>query len=451
MKTPFLLLSVFLQLALLFFNGTPSGLAFVDAASNDISCPDHCRTAENETAGTHDVFRIFYVILVHNQESLDDAVHLFRAIRDPRNIIAIHVDAKARHLLTTHDNNQPPPLLLREIEACPCGSQVKVDSVHDVQWSQWSMNLPTFWGLEVAVTEFPNQWDVFVNLAGNTLPVFTTDTMAAILQDLPYNFVTSSSCETGLRPTNVYEFPRYWHKRRHYTVDDTEPDPVLFYTDQQGRKQNQTIEIHFGSQWVILQREFCEWLVQEMRRPDSMASVLAAHLRESGKKMTDETYLATLIMHTAQFNSTLPQVDEDEYLLWRNQTSSRIRDIRYERMDEHVPTAFGYLWEDQRYDVPEKSRAGKPRPWGPYYLGVYDLANIRASGALFVRKISTAIDPNMVRIFPVSSSEDIPDIDWPDEVLIADKPRWKERLRAIYEASQSEVEREAVETDDEEL
>jgi hypothetical protein len=89
------------------------------------------------------------------------------------------------------------------------------------------MNLPTLWGMQVAVEEYNDQWDVFINLAGDNLSVYTADSMAVQLEQLPYNFVTSSSCETGLLPSSVYLFPTWWHKRAHYTRQDTEPDPVF--------------------------------------------------------------------------------------------------------------------------------------------------------------------------------------------------------------------------------
>ena len=415
-----------------------------DDGEDALVCPLKCRPPSLRNAKLGGA-RIFYLIIVHNEKSMEDAVHLFRTIRDPRNVIAIHLDLKARHLL----ERKEPMQLIREIEECPCGSLVRIDAVHDVKWSHYSMNLPTFWGMEIAVKEFSNQWDVFINLAGNTLPVYTTDTMAMMLKELPYDFVTSSSCETGLLPTNVYEFPSFWHKRRHYTLDDTEPDQTFHFTDERGVTRNATIQIYFGSQWVIFQHKFVKWFVDEMERPDSLATLLAEHLRTSGRLMTDETFLSTLIMYADQSLVSLPRVGDNHILLWNNGTGSGIKDVRFERMDEHVPTAFGSFWTQQRYDVPEKSSVEQPRPWGPYYLGVYDLANIRESGALFVRKISSAIDANLIHLLPVESREDIPLIQWPEEVLITKKPNWSERVRELYETVK-QIDKE-VEPDDEEL
>jgi len=72
-----------------------------------------------------------------------------------------------------------------------------------------------------------------------------------------------------------------------------------------------------------------------------------------------------------------------------------------------------------------------PHVWGPYFLGVYDLANIKVSGALFVRKVSVSVDPNLYRVLPVDDVAYIPDIGWADHVVlnVTDRPDW-ERIKA---------------------
>ena len=67
---------------------------------------------------------------------------------------------------------------------------------------------------------------------------------------------------------------------------------------------------------------------------------------------------------------------------------------------------------------------------GPYFLGVYDLAGIHDSGALFIRKVSEAVDPNLLRLLPVDRRDQIPRIRWPREVSITNKPDWN-RLKSI--------------------
>jgi hypothetical protein len=61
---------------------------------------------------------------------------------------------------------------------------------------------------------------------------------------------------------------------------------------------------------------------------------------------------------------------------------------------------------------------------GPYYLGVYDLASIKDSGALFIRKVAEEIDSNIFKILPVNDRDEIPHIEWPKEVKVSEKIDW---------------------------
>jgi Core-2/I-Branching enzyme len=400
-------------------------------------CPEHCHTSPEHQLtrdNNNGAFSIFYLILIHNRRTANDAIHLFRAIRDPRNTIAIHYDAKMKDQ-NRDDNNTQFGFLQHEIDTCPCGATVVTDSVHTVEWSRWSMNLPLLWGMELAATETYNgNWDVFVNLSGDTLPVYAVDAMATRLQGLSnYNFVTSRSCETGLVPTPVYDFPRFWHKRRHYTLDETEPDPVFEYVDEQGTLQSITITTHFGSQWVVLQPDFVHWVVDQLNDSQSWVSQFRDYLKQSGKLMTDETFVSTVAVYYKN-GSTLPSKE-----LVLSDGATTMTDIRFERMDEHFPSSNGVFPELQRYRVPDKfvseTILEQPRSWGPYFLGVYDLSAIRESGALFARKISALVDPNLVRLLPVTSPEQIPNIHWPYLVEISDKPDWEEEKKMWIEST----------------
>ena len=72
--------------------------------------------------------RILYLVGIHNNRTVADAVYLFRGIRDSRNTILIHIDRKFD--MKFYNNS----LLRQEIEACPCGSHVEVASVHNASW-----------------------------------------------------------------------------------------------------------------------------------------------------------------------------------------------------------------------------------------------------------------------------------------------------------------------------
>jgi hypothetical protein len=403
----------------------PPPTRFSDCICEDDSCEQH-----NVQTG---LARIAYLVTVHNDRTLEDATPLFRAIRSSHNLIFIHVDAKL-DMQVYYDSS-----LYQEITECPCGSPVVVDSVHAAEWSSWSMNDPTFWGMEQALLQREN-WDVFINLSGDSLPVYNQAVIGRLFASelKGINFVTSSSCETGLLPTNVYHFPEWWHKRKHYT-NYPDGDVVLDYVDENGQTQSITMQIYFGSQWVALTPDFCDFVVTSLARDDSLASRFRDYLIESERLMTDETLLATLLMHVLPFSTTVPTIFQTNGTLV---TRPEMAALRYERMDEHAPTAFGVLPHQQHYDVPDSSEADPPKPWGPYFLGIYDLRAIRESGALYIRKVSQFVEPNLYQVLPVSIREEIPDLYWPDEVQISVKVDWRKRIkelkRRIREEEQTE-------------
>ncbi|CAB9507899.1 expressed unknown protein [Seminavis robusta] len=449
-------------------DSTTTGSSSSSTGSNDCKCRQHTQPPPQSTTETTTGARIFYLVMVHNVFTLQDAVRLFRALRDPRHSIVFHVDRKVHDAIDSGFPNNATELqnaltaLQDEMDSCPCGSRVYMDSVHTVQWSHWSMNLPTLWGMQVAVTNplFQDKWDVFINLSGDTYPVYTPGTMAQIFGHLQnYNFVTSRSCETGLIPTNVYAFPKHWHKRKHYTNNDNSPPPIIHYNDisstttvsSSGKGTPTSVEInyYFGSQWVALQPTFVRYLVTELARNDSFPSRYRDHLLKTGKVMTDETFLPTVLMHTPPFNTTtLPRVhDEDGTIVYDNSNNDNnnlqlppIRHLRYERMDERIPSPLrGYFPKHPRYEVPQHPPPNMilppaPHTWGPYYLGTYDLADIADSGALFIRKVSSRIDDNLFHLLPVDSWQQIPRIQWPTAgIQVSAVPNWQDEKRQLMQ------------------
>jgi len=335
-------------------SSTIDSLSSTSSGRNSLpTCPSN-----NACAG-----RIFYLVSIHNNRTLNDALYLFRAIRDVRNVIVFHIDVKFG--MESYYNSP----LHKEIEACPCGSRVEVSSVHDCKWGSWSMNLPTLWSMEKAVTEYAGKFDVYINLSGDTLPVYIQSRIARLFGGplRGINFITSSACETGLVPTSLMDFPKKWHKRSHYSH---QPATQFEYVDDEGVIHHDIeVDIYFGSQCMSLTPEYCEFIVRQLARPDSLSSRFRDWLIETGKLMSDETFFTSILMR--YFPETIPKIDEDMFL----ETDSEDDDdvsmyaIRYERMDEHVPSSNGYFPTEQRYEVPDSTGVEKPRPWGPYFLG----------------------------------------------------------------------------------
>jgi len=284
----------------------PSAVSQRTCFSLSLASPENSHVSDSTTDNDKTTgARIAYLVVVHNRRTIEDAVHLFRAIRSPQNIIMIHVDTK--HDWEDYLNSE----LYHEVEHCSDETNVVVSAVHSADWSSWSMNDPTYWGMELATSRFRGQWDVFMNLSGDCMPVYNTQVMAKLFDPATgplrnTNFVTSSCCETGLLPTLFSDFPDEWHKRNHYNGR-----PVLKYVDDEGVEQETTLQVHWGSQWMALQPDFCHYLVESLKRPDSLPSRYKNQLIDTERLMTDETFVPTIIMHVYPFNETLPEINDD--------------------------------------------------------------------------------------------------------------------------------------------
>ena len=273
-----------------------------------------------------------------------------------------------------------------------------------------------------------------MNISGDSMPTVTQKVMSELFDPVKgplrkINFVTSSACETGLIPTNVGDFPDFWHKRKHYMYNRQEGpaiDYVDYVTDANGEiiaeEKTEHVTIYFGSQWMTLQYDFVEYVATSLAREDSFASRLKQWLTNTEKLMTDETFIPTILMNVYPYNETIPMINDDGTLV----SLPSMHAFRFERMDEQGPSAFGFFPTKQRYEVPDSSIADHPKIWGPFFLGVYDLADIKHSGALFVRKVSVFVDSNIVRMLPVESLDLLPNIEW-TYIRLSEVPDWEKR------------------------
>lgn len=392
-------------------------------ARNTFSSPpgrDKCGCFPHDGTGG----KIAYLISLHNQRTLDESVHLLKSISAPVNIIFIHMDMKLP--IEEYENSDLHQFINGECNAC--GSTVIVEQKFDLEWGQWSMNAPTHWCMEQLVSsKYANQWDVFINLSADSLNVYTPQIISNMFdpnkKDSLYgtNFVTSSPCVTGLMPTGIKTFPRVWHKRKHY---ETGGEYIIKFIDDDGAEKTEEVEIHFGSQWMFLTPKFVKYLVSSLQNPNSLASRFKEEMIYRKVLMTDETFIPSLLYHDQEHRQTLPKPNSEGYAQVQGH---ELKSVRYERMDENMPNAFGEVVKEQRYDVPESAiNVDVPRAWGPYYLGIYDLGAIKDSGALFIRKVSRTIDDNLFKFLPVTHVNDIPNIRWPREVKVSKLQDWGE-------------------------
>ena len=273
--------------------------------SNDSTKDCQCYSLDDEHA-----VRFAYLIILHDSRTIEDSLYAFRSIAAKNTIILIHIDNKLDWNIFLESS------LYSEIENCTCGALVYIDQKYSPEWGEWSMNLPTIWAMDILTThvQFRKNWDTFINISGDTIPTRTPNKMSHLfhVQNGPLsglNFVTSSSCTTGLSPTHIYHFPRGWHKRNAHSTNP-EGHPVVSYKDDTGVLQSIVIPTYFGSQWVILTYSFVEYLASSLRRNDSLVSKYRDALILMGRVMTDETFIPSLLMLVAP--ETIPQNHNNE-------------------------------------------------------------------------------------------------------------------------------------------
>ena len=295
-------------------------------------------------------------------------------------------------------------------------------SVKTSDWGKWNMNDPVLWAIsELTFNPLYNTttYDKFITLSGDSYPTMSQSYLHYLFGSngplKSYNFVTSIWCETGLRPTKYSEFPQKWHKRKAY------PKPILLKLANSTKK----VDIFYGSQWMMLNSDFVAYMGRSLHDSNSFPSKLKDRFIEHRNVVTDEVYFPTILMNEEQFAASVPNVPKGQGLPgveW-------LKTVRYERMDEHMPSCTGVFPDTQRYVAPANI---EPRVWGPYFLGINDLQNIKMSGALFFRKISDTVEANLYNLFPVDLREDVdrlPVIDWGRETdyQISPRPTFREQ------------------------
>ena len=336
--------------------------------------------------------KIAYLLLAHDSETLRASARLLDAIYEENNLYFVHVDLKYS------------PLERSLIEALRVNrTNVEWGQLFDVCWARWSMIEPTLWAMEKASRK---DYDYFINLSGDSWPVLTQPALKQALASLgPSNFVASApQSPTGLRPTARSEFGDGWHKKQAYPKILVEAFPDM--------------EAYFGSQWMIVHRTFVDDVLGQLLRDDAPASLLRdwfkfATIDVEGvgrvkPHIPDETFFPTLLMFKQR-----QKVPEPLEVYDRCDVKKVLRTAFYIRMDEHYP------WSPpkQRYAAPTLDK--KERPWGPYYLGAYDLQDIKDFGSFFIRKVSKDVDPTLFDILPVEDHDHIPNIAWPNHAHLA--------------------------------
>jgi hypothetical protein len=236
--------------------------------------------------------RLAYFIMVHDNPS--QFRWLWRAIHQPEDIFAIHIDAKtsAEDTQRFHETINGPPnfIMLPRIE---------------IHWGGWNLAKIEIDAIR-CLLEFGGKWDYFINLSGYDYPLRCRAEIAAYLREWSgLNFINS-------RPIDDYSKSVRTRTEWVFRVDGGQvvktntplPRPKHF---ELGWK---------GSNWHMLSRNFCDWLVSS-----ELLEEICDHLQHTF--IPDEFLMQTVIMNST-FRET--RADNMRKVIWPGPKFLRMED-----------------------------------------------------------------------------------------------------------------------------
>lgn len=268
--------------------------------------------------------KIVYFIMVHHKPAQFD--WLLKAIADPADLFFVHVDMKSRLGLKRDRRG-----VMAGVRRAVAGqANVTLMPSQFTNWGGWSLSRLLLRSIGLAL-KADASWTHFVNLSGQCYPLKPIREIKRQLGE-DQDRVRVQMWPVAERPADD------WHHRAHpmletplkaFILPGRKPLPVRFTM------------AHKGSQWVMLPRSFCEWLVSA-----PVTREIARYMR--GLLLTDELIVQTLVAN-GPFG---------------------------DRIAENY---------------------GREIVWpGPKTFTIDDLPMLRASSALFARKFDAARDPELM-------------------------------------------------------
>ena len=198
---------------------------------------------------------------------------LMNALYDPGDLFLVHVDAKSRLGLKA-DRHGVMPAVRRIVAGRP---NVELMRSRFTNWGGWSLSQVLLDAIRMALRD--PDWSHFVNLSGQCYPL---QPIAEIKRQ-----IAAAGAEVHIELLPIAELPADdWHRSAPAMFETPlralqlkrAPDPRGFAID------------HKGSQWVVLPRAFCEWLVTA-----PLTREVTRYLRR--RLLSDELILQTLAVN----------------------------------------------------------------------------------------------------------------------------------------------------------
>jgi len=266
-----------------------------------------------------------YFVMVHHKPYQFE--WLMRAIWTPDDLFLVHVDLKSRLGLKKDRRG-----LMREVRRIRAGrSNIVLMRSRATNWGGWSLSKVLLDAVRQALRH-PVRWSHFINLSGQCYPL---KPLAVIREEVA---AAGNSVHVELRPLDALP-PDDWHLRWSPMVET----PLRAFRLPGRRRPPQDFDLtHKGSQWVVLPRAFCEWVVDA-----PVTHRVSRYLR--GLLLSDELIMQALVLNGP----------------WKDRVAAFYRRAIY--------------WP------------------GPKLLDAGDLPRLRESDAWFGRKVDAGADPALLQ------------------------------------------------------
>jgi len=240
-----------------------------------------------DASSSTDSVKIAYLIMVHSLETVRGVDRILHRLYHPKHTFVIHLDLNA---------DSRAQRLLKNISEKydPTQTNIKIISTQKNHWGGISL-IQTLLDLISTAIKTNRQWDFAINLSGKCYPIKTPQQIERRLSKYKgHNFLNTDGTdgfffEPKLERVDlmfvetddgVVTLSKYYYEQRFYP-------PKLIPSREY---------IRHGSQWVTLSREFCQFLITDIKAKHFLVFF-------STTRFADEMYLQTIAWNT-KFNET---------------------------------------------------------------------------------------------------------------------------------------------------
>ncbi|MGL5838573.1 MAG: beta-1,6-N-acetylglucosaminyltransferase [Sphingorhabdus sp.] len=223
-----------------------------------------------------------YFVMVHHKPQQFE--WLMQAIANPNDLFFIHVDLKSR-LGIKADRRGVMADVRRILKHAP---NVVMLPSRFTNWGGWSLSQILLDTIRLAL-ESDVEWTHFINLSGQCYPIKPIDDIrdrlarsygAIHIEMLPIAELPDDDWHH--RSIRMFETPLKAH-----ILKGSQPDPLSFEMR------------HKGSQWVMLPRDFCRWIVEA-----PITSNISHYLKR--RLLSDELIMQTLVANSPFLDRLAP-------------------------------------------------------------------------------------------------------------------------------------------------